>query len=148
MKKVLSIVAVLMLLASSAFAADTIKNGKYGAYVQGGYAIADVGTGYAADVDSDGAVSVAEKVSSATTKTADGAAVATAAVVKAILVNATTAKDFVLIKDGTTTVFDVAVGVAGDSRIFQIPGGVSFATDVYVDVNFGATGASVTIVYN
>jgi len=144
MKKIIFAVLALLMVSASAFAvtlSKTVKN------VSSTVAACDGATGYCADVDSDGAVEVAEKLSSAAYETEDATAVESAAVVKAIIFTGETAGDKVLIKDDATTYFDISIGTAKDTKAITIPGGVSFATDVVVDMTVTSAG-SCTIIYN
>jgi len=145
MKKIIFAVLALLMVSASAFAvtlSKTVKN------VSSTVAACDGAAGYCADVDSDGAVEVAEKLSSAVYETGDDAtSVDAAAVVKAIIFTGDTAGDYVLIKDDTTTYFDISVGTAKDTIVVPIPGGVSFATDVAVDMTVTSAGRC-TIIYN
>lgn len=150
MKKVLGMVAVLMLISASVFATETVKNGKYGAYVDGAYAIGDVGSGYAANVDSSGALKVAGNESSVFCSSVDAEAAPANSLLKQIVFSGATAGDKIVIQDGATdgvtrVKFNYTVPAYGQG-IVTIPGGLRFTTDIYVNVTYSGAGAY-TIVY-
>ena len=114
----------------------------------GNLAVAVSGISADLDVDSDGALATREvgrKLVSFLSE--DGAAYSGPAIVYGFAAAGTTAGDYIGLYDATsitgTAVLDIVVGANGTSYI-NIPGGISFATDVYVDVS-SATVRAMTI---
>lgn len=108
------------------------------------------------DIDADGALEVELKVNSALTVRADGLAYDIGAngatnIHSLILYGdaSSTAGDYALVYDAATAtgspVFDISIDTAKGTEQLIIPGGVAFATDIYVDVI--DSNVALTIIY-
>jgi len=104
---------------------------------------------YTMVVDADGAALTEEITKTIAYKTADGAAYNGAATVYGMILSSATAGDAACLYDAATAtgtpVFDIVV-LANSTTSFYIPGGVAFATDVYVDVI--GTAPRVMVIYD
>jgi len=136
------IVALAML---PVYAANNAKTATTGLGITMGVVVADSDTGKSAQIDSDGGVHVRQAVETNDLIIATGASVEAACNVRGFVLRGIAASDYALIKDGDTTVLDVIIGLAADTKVITLPGTVAFDTDVFV--TFGGSLAEVLTLY-
>jgi hypothetical protein len=151
MRKVF-ILSLLLVFAFSlnAFAATKARTLNIATNVQSAMAIGDASSGDTAEVDSDGSLQTQEEVKAITTATADGSLVGSACTVFGVVYDGSDVGDSVLIYDADTATgtpkLRLLNGVARSSQNVMIPGGVAFATNVYVDMTTTG-GQQVSLIY-
>jgi len=158
MKKILILCLLALMVfgvASVSFAATegrTATNVRRARDLSSAVAITDGASGYTADVDSDGDLSIVPGAKSVVSSIggADTQLITGACTVYSITVTAPTAGDYALFYDNTSAtgdpIFDIKIGTNNSTEHLALPAGATFNNGVYLDRN--DTGVSVTVVYD
>lgn len=146
------ILCLLLVFAFSlnAFAATKARTLNIATNVQTATALGDASSGDTAEVDTDGSLQVFEEVKKVATlgTGTDGTLVGAACTVYGIVASGSNVGDYIYVYDDNTATGTAKFRIRLDADTFQtqIPGGVAFATNIYVDANGGSTDC--TIIYD
>lgn len=131
----------------NAFAATKARTLNLATNVEKAYAVADASSGDTAEVDSDGSLQVQEEAKSVVNLATgtDGTLIGSSCKVYGIVASGSNAGDYVYLYDANTATGTPKFRIRLDTDTFQtmIPGGVTFSTNIYADVNGGSTDLAV-----